>query len=282
MNQTQTLDIILEKYASLNNAEKRVAEITQRDPSAVIKMTIKELATMAQTSETTVFRFCDKLGYTGFSEFKINLALGLYEKEQELHSEISKVDVPYTVAQKMLNSYIDSAKKTIESNDIDNMEHIAKLLADANAIYFFGMGGSYSIADDARHKFIRIKQNTFAESDPHWQTLMAATAKENDVCVLISNSGSNKDLIDQIPYFKSRGLITVGISSDDTTPLAERTDYHLVACEEGARFVTEAMESRQTTMLLLDILFVIVGLQKMDAVEEGMVNIRQGIAKRRI
>lgn len=282
MNETPTLDIILEKYAELNKAEKRVAEITRKNPQNVIKMTIKELATLAETSETTVFRFCDKLGYSGFSEFKINLALGLYERESELHSEITKEDVPYTVAQKMLSSYIDSAKKTIDANSIDNIEEIAKQISKASALYFFGMGGSYSIADDARHKFIRLKQNTFAEADPHWQTLLAATAKKGDVCVLISNSGSNKDLIDQIPYFKSKGLITVGISSSETTPLAEQTDYHLIACEEGARFVTEAMESRQTTMLLLDILFVVVGLDKMDDVEEELLNIRQGIAKRRI
>lgn len=276
------MEIILEKYSGLNKAEKRVAEIAQRDPGGVIKMTIKELAKLADTSETTVFRFCDKLGYTGFSEFKINLALGMYDKEKELHSEISKDDVPYTVAQKMLNSYINSAQKTIDDLDITHIEAIAEVVKKANALYFFGMGGSYSIANDARHKFIRLNQNTFAEADPHWQTLLVATGRENDVCILISNSGSNKDLIEQIPYFKSKGLITVGISSSASTPLAQATDYHLVAHEEGARFVTEAMESRQTTMLLLDILFVIVGLETMDKIEDDLHHIRQGIAKRRI
>ena len=277
-----TLKIILEKYTELNKAEQRVARVVQNGPEKVVKMTIKELALLGETSETTVFRFCDKLGYSGFAEFKINLALGLFDSVQELHSDIEKDDDTYIVSQKMLSSYISSATLTVEKNSVDVIDSICTAIRAANALYFFGMGGSFSIADDARHKFVRFNQNSFAESDPHWQTILISTSHSMDVCVLFSNTGSNKDLIDLIPYLKEKNIITVGITGSETSPLAQLVDYHLVAFEEGAKFAAEAMESRQTTMLLIDILFVRSSLLKMKETEHNLNEIRKGIAKRRV
>lgn len=276
------LNKILNEYSKLDRAEKRVAQAVQNNPEAVVKMTIKELSILGETSETTVFRFCHKLGYSGFSDFKIDLAMGLFDPEKELHSNIEKNDDTHLVTKKMLSSYIDSATRTIERNTVENFDEISQRIVEAQSLYFFGMGGSYSIADDARHKFVRFNQRSFAESDSHWQTILAATSTPNDVCFLFSNSGSNKDLLELIPYLKEKGIITVGFSSNESSSLAKETDYHLVAVEEGARFVTEAMESRQTTMLLIDILFIISSLSEMTDTEKNLHEIRQGIAKRRI
>lgn len=282
MKNNLVLDLILSKYNSLNKAEQRVARIVQENPRDIVKLTIKELAHLGDTSEATVFRFCDKLGFKGYSEFKINLAMEIVEPVKELHADINKEDDTYVVAQKMLSSYVNSAKNTIDNNDTKVIDEVVETLLEANALYFFGMGGSYSIADDSRHKFVRFNQNSFAESDPHWQTLLISTAKKGDVCILFSNSGSNKDLIELLPYLKDRGVISVGITNSDSSPLAQTVDYHLIAYEEGAKFVTEAMESRQTTMLLMDILFVSASLKKMKHVEASLLEIRKGIAKRRI
>lgn len=282
MGNSTALEIILNKYHELNNAEQRVARIVQNNPEKAVKMTIKELAEHGKTSETTVFRFCDKLGYSGFSEFKINLALGLFESEKELHSDINKEDDTYIVSQKMLTSYINSAKATVENNKTEVIDQIVEKMLDSNALYFFGMGGSYSIADDARHKFVRFNQNSFSEADLHWQSILISTSKPADVCFLFSSSGSNKDLIELIPDLQKKGVITVGITGSASSPLAAEVDYHLTAYEEGAKFVSEAMESRQTTMLLIDILFVAASLKKMKHVEDQLLEIRKGIAKRRV
>ena len=282
MKKSTVLEAILHRYNDLNNAEQRVARIVQENPEAIVKMTIKELAELGETSETTVFRFCDKLGFKGYSEFKINLAMELADTEKELHADIDRDDDTYLVSQKMLASYINSAKKTIENNNTKVLDQVVEALLQASSLYFFGMGGSYSIADDSRHKFVRFNQNSFAESDSHWQTLLIATSKPKDVCILFSNSGSNKDLIELIPLLKEKQIVTIGISNSHTSPIAELVDHHLIAYEEGARFVTEAMESRQTTMLLMDILFVSASLKKMEHVEKSLNNIRKGIAKRRV
>ena len=282
MNKSATLDLILNRYNQLNKAEQKIARIVQKNPEPIVKMTIKELAELGKVSETTVFRFCDKLGYSGFAEFKINLALGLFDSEQELHSDISKEDDSYLIAQKLLASNVNSAKKTIDVLDFECIDEISAQLVKAHSLYFFGMGGSYSMADDARHKFVRLNPRSFAEADLHWQTILISTAQEGDVCFLFSNSGSNKDLIELLPLLKEKGVLCIGVTGSESSPLSEKVDFHLRTYEEGARFVTEAMESRQNTMLLIDILFVRASLYDMDTVEKNLLDIRKGIAKRRI
>lgn len=282
MKKSATLELILSKYNELNKAEQKIARIVQNNPEPVVKMTIKELAGLGQVSETTVFRFCDKLGYSGFAEFKINLALGMFDSEQELHSDISKDDDSYLIAQKLFTSYMNSAKKTVDDLDYQQVDRICEAIANAKSLFFYGMGGSYAIADDARHKFVRINPRSYAEADSHWQAIQMSTAEPGDVCFLFSNSGSNKDLIDLVPLIKEKGVYCVGISASDTSPLSEVVDEHLLTYEDGAKFVTEAMESRQNTLLLVDILFVKASLMELDEVEKNLNEIRKGIAKRRI
>ncbi|MDY4308061.1 hypothetical protein SNF32_15765 [Enterococcus mundtii] len=43
-------------------------------------MSINELAKQCNVSRTTIMRFCQKLGFDGFSEFKYHLKMNLHRK----------------------------------------------------------------------------------------------------------------------------------------------------------------------------------------------------------
>ena len=59
---------------SLSPAEDRVAERVLDDPRAAAALTISELADAARTSETTVLRFCKRLGMPGYPQLRLALA----------------------------------------------------------------------------------------------------------------------------------------------------------------------------------------------------------------
>lgn len=61
---------VLERSASLTQAERRIAEAILAAPQLVGFGTVVDLATAAQVGTATVVRFATKLGYDGFSELQ--------------------------------------------------------------------------------------------------------------------------------------------------------------------------------------------------------------------
>ena len=60
-------------FDSFKSAEARLAEYVLHNQETAVNLTIDELATKSQTSYATVARFCKKLGYDGYKDFKNSL-----------------------------------------------------------------------------------------------------------------------------------------------------------------------------------------------------------------
>ena len=59
---------------SLAPAEQRVARLAVSDPGRAARWTISEYAERAQTSGTTIIRFCRAIGLDGYPALRIALA----------------------------------------------------------------------------------------------------------------------------------------------------------------------------------------------------------------
>lgn len=60
---SNTLLLITSIYNSLTKAEKKVAEAVLSDPEFSVYATVTDLSEKAKVGETSVIRFCRKLGF---------------------------------------------------------------------------------------------------------------------------------------------------------------------------------------------------------------------------
>lgn len=276
-----TLERIREVYVSLNNAEKKVAQYILENPRDIVHFSITELAECSSASEATVFRLCNKLGYKGYQDLKINLAGDIVEPIENIHEEIKEDDDAYIIMHKMLNLNVYSIENTMKINKSEKLEEAVKLILNAGQILFYGMGGSGSIAQDAYHKFIRTGIRCAVHTDSHWQAMMSSMAKENDVIIAFSNSGSNKELIESIEIGKKNGVNVISITGNAKSPISKVSDIVLVSYGYESMFRSEAMESRITSLILIDCLYVMTALKRKDETLSNLDKIRQGIAAKR-
>lgn len=58
----------------LSNYEQIIAKYILQHPQQVLSMNSKELSMKCAVSQATVYRLCDKLGISGFSELKIKIS----------------------------------------------------------------------------------------------------------------------------------------------------------------------------------------------------------------
>lgn len=275
------LDRIREVYSSLNSAEKKAAQYILENPGDIIHFSITELADSSSVSEATVFRLCNKLGYKGYQQMKINLAGTVVEPIENIHQEIKEKDDMYIIMNKILNANLYSMENTIRINQPEALEKAVDLLVNANQVMFFGMGGSGALANDAHHKFIRTGIRCQSSSDAHWQTMMVSTAGEGDVVIAFSNSGSNRELVDVLEIARRNRVKVISITGNAKSPIAKVSDLVLVSYGKESMFRSEAMESRITALLLVDCMYVGVALRKKEETLETLKKIREGIADKR-
>ncbi len=272
-------------YSILNKSEQKVAKYILDHPKEVLNLTISELAEVSEVSDTTVFRLCNKLGFSGYQSFKINLAGCAIKPLENLHEEVLSTDDGYIIMKRLALGYNYSFEKTIKLNNIDDLNLVVDKLKQSNKVYFFGMGGSFPFAQDAYHKFIRNGITGFATSDPHWQSMYISTSNQNDVVFVFSNSGSNKDLLNVISHAKEEGRYVISITSNSKSPIALSSDISLVAYGREYNLRSEALDSRLSTLLLIDTIYMLLAIDTEDSQEKTLNNIykiREGISKRRV
>ncbi len=275
-------NLIVDNYSNMNKLEKQVAKKVLDNPKNIVHMSISEVAIYCDVSDTTVFRFCNRLGFKGFQEFKINLALGIVTPMENIHGDIKEEDDSYIVMQKILKSVSVALEKTISDNSSELVETISKHVVKAKKICFWGNGGSGILASDAYHKFYRLGLNVEQSSDLHWQYMQASLLEPNDVVFAFSSSGSNKDLLEVLDYAHKKSAIVVAITQFLQSPISKKADILLYSYGYDQEFRSEAMESRLSALLIMDCIFIRCSMLMQPDSIDSLNNIREGIAKRRV
>ena len=78
----------------LTNSEQKIASCVLDDEEEVYNLSIQDLAKKCNTSPSSIVRFCKKMGFEGFQDFKIELAKGISDskKSQNIVYEDVRVD----------------------------------------------------------------------------------------------------------------------------------------------------------------------------------------------
>lgn len=268
-------------YRDISRKEQQIADYIINFPERIIHQSIGDLSRQLGMAESTVFRFCQRLGYKGYKEFKIDLAT--FKKQEQplshdIYEGISEKDTAKTIAKKVFEANRQALTDTVELLDERNFEGAVSLLLQSERIYFFGIGGSNVIAMDAYHKFLRSPLAVNCATDSHIQLMQAAKMAENDCAVLISHSGQSRDILQIAGQVKKSGAKLIVITSFLLSPLAALADICLLSTSKEVEYRPEALASRLTQLSLVDGLFVNVMYRDREKSSGSLDRIREVIA----
>jgi len=268
-------------YRSLNPAEKKVSDYILAYPEEVIGLSITEVAENSQTSEATVVRVSQLVGYQGFQELKIMLAKDLGSFFAEIPEEIKRGDSMSEVTAKVLQTNIQAIRDTLDVLDVGEMERTVKVISNARRADFYGVGASGIVALDAQSKFLRINIESMAFIDPHLQAISAALLTKRDVAVGISHSGSTKDIVDSLSLAKSSGATVICITNHMRSPIAKISDIKLFTASREATFRSGAIASRIAQLSVIDVLFLGVLMSRYDSTVKSLEKTTEAVKTKR-
>lgn len=269
-------------YARLSEKEKKIANYILEDPEKIVHNTINEVAVDLNVADATVFRFCKTIGFKGYQAMKIALASEIMTPIQQIHEDISEQDNEKTVAEKVFNSNIRTLENTLQIIDGESMSKAVDMLIKANNVELYGTGGSAVIAMDAFHKFLRTGIKAFSFIDSHFQLMSASQLNENDVAVVISHSGANKDTINILKTAKKNGVKTIGITGFPKSFIGQNVDVALYTSAEETEYRSEALSSRIAQLSLIDALYVNLMISNKDKAKHSIEKVRDAITETRM
>lgn len=255
---------LLKKLASAGNtvgpARCKVIDYVLAEPREVIYLSVTELAELAGTSEATVVRLFQELGYKGYQDFKIQLSQNLALPDYHFDGDIDPNDPPGAVLDAVFQTSSTTLKDTLQIVDRTALRRAVELLTAAERIEFIGSGGSGVVALDACHKFIRLGIPVSASHDGHNAAQVCAVLQPGDVVVAISHSGSTRDVLDAVQLAKAAGAAVIGITHYGRSPLLKYVDVVLQTLSSETNFRSEAIASRIAQLALIDTLMISVYL----------------------
>ena len=190
----------------------RIAHFIMLNPADFLELDAREIGYQCGTSEATVVRFCQRVGYHGLSEMKKVLALEL--AANLVSSRVAgKSDRDSPVLKRVFSDCAEALRDTLSGMDCSKLDSIAAAIARSEKLYLFGAGGSAHIAQVAALNFLASGFQTIAFVDPIQQLAAAKLATARDVAIAVTYSGNQSDVAEALQTAKKRRAFCVGITS---------------------------------------------------------------------
>lgn len=244
----------------LGTALGRIADFVLAEPAAAARLTITELAEQTGTSPGTVTRFCRACGLRGFAELRVAIAeevgrSGAHRWDTDIGPEIAPDAPADQVLKVLLATNANAMMRTAEVLDLSAVDEVVSRLAVARQCHFFGVGTSGVTADELRHRLRRIGVPCWSSADVHSGLTLAALVDERDLFIGVSTSGRVAETIEVLEAAGDKGAITVAITADPDSPLAQVADLVLSTARHLHNERADALADRHAQFLVVDLLY---------------------------
>lgn len=272
------------EYYQLTSAEKKIADYMLLQRQECQYMSISEMAEVADVAEATVSRFCRRLGYKGYSAFKLAVASSSSAQQpmSPLYGVIQSEDSMGDMCQKIYAADVDAITQTLALINPAAITTAADLLVAADRVLCMGLGGSMVIAQEAAHLFSTAMPNFFAVEDSHFQAVRCALLSERDVVIYFSYSGSTRDIVDVMKIARERGAKTILITRFPKSPGAACADVVLECGSREGPLQMGSVAARMGQLYIIDVLFSEVCRRDMETCRERRKQVADALADKHL
>ena len=272
------------EYYTFTPAEKRLADYILSAQDCISRMSISELASACSVADATVSRFCRRLGYKSYPDFKIAIANSFANrlKDNPLSGEITREDSLETISQKLLNANTTAMVQTMEVLNLEAVAQAADVLRSSTAVLCMGQGGSMLIASEAAHLFSTISGKFRPVSDSHMQAMAAVMMEPTETILFYSYSGSTLAMLDTLKTARERGARIILVTRFPNSPGAALADIVLQCGANENPLQSGSVPARIAQMYLTDILFSEFTRKNLDEAKEIRNRIAQALAAKHV
>lgn len=262
------IKIIQTQYPKLSKGQKLIAKYIINNYDKVAFMTASKLGDTVGVSESTVVRFANALGYSGYPK----LQEGLQELIKNKLTTVQRVEMANedysddsTILSKVLKSDINNIKSTLDELNEKAFEEASTRILKSRKIYILGMRSSFTVAQYLSFYLNVILDNVqlirIDMGDPYQQIVRM---NDEDILIVFSFPRYSKQSYEVVKYAKSKGAYIVSITDSSFAPVAPLSNNILLVKSNMASFV----DSLVAAMSIANALIISVAMKETDDIKK--------------
>ncbi|KXV06072.1 RpiR family transcriptional regulator [Acetobacter malorum] len=251
----QWLGGIQARTGNLAASEEKVIALLLTDPLFVGTSTTAQVAARAGVSAPSVIRAARAIGFSGFTELKIEIARARGTAEFFAPSETLTADATTaTVLETSIRAGTDALTALSGAVDITALDRAVASIQGARQVIAFGAGPSATVAADAVFRLRALGVTTI--SIPDYLSAMIATRLlgPDDVVIAVSSTGRTPTTLAVADAAAAAGASLIAVTNQYCTPLAALADIALVVGGAPLPAQMAAAGSRLAQLVVIDAL----------------------------
>ena len=264
--------LIQVKFPRLSKGQKLIAEYILKNYDKAAFMTAAKLGISVGVSESTVVRFANELGFSGYPMLQKALQELIKNKLTTVQRlELSNDFASHGAALKgVLKADMENIRATLEKINPYTFEDVLNSIFEAKNIYIIGLRSSTALAEFLGFYLNIILQNvrivSYGISDIFEQMINIG---EGDLVIGIGFPRYATKTIDVLDFSKARGAKVVAITDSLLSPLAAKADSTLIAQSNMASFV----DSLVAPLSVINALIIAVGMREKENIADIFANL---------
>jgi DNA-binding MurR/RpiR family transcriptional regulator len=236
------MDELAKHFSELTTSEQRVFSYIYNAQKAVTKMKINDLAVATFTSKTVIINMTQKLGFSGYADFKYYLRSN---NRQTFKSE-SKYDAEYYLK--------DNINKTLGLVDQEVMKSVSRQIQKAKTVYIVARGTSKAVGNYLEHLLLTIGIRCIFLDDYNLISIVSLSLEPNEFLILLSLSGNTTKMVEIANMAKTRGAKTASITTFTTNSVSKISDYNLFCSSDDSITKNNDSKSRIGMFIIVELL----------------------------
>jgi len=233
-------DRVVRNVASLSPQQRVIAEYFLDHMQEIPFLSVPELAERTGASEATVVRFCQRIGYSGYSDLKMALVDLAREgmrtsKTDDAIPSDDEAGKDFLGAMAKLEQH--NISRTLDSIDGRTFHKVAASLFKADHVFTFGLGISAYLADLAAYLFTEhgLRSTCLATryTSPREQLVVL---RPSDLVIAFSFPPYSRQTLEVLEESRDKGVPTVVITDKTTAPGVPLARDALVVSSHGMSF----------------------------------------------
>ena len=266
MSKTFCLLTIKNQYHTLTAAEQTIADYILQNSQDVIHMPIDALARNAGVAKSAIIRCCKSLGFDGYSDLKIALAMELSQhKKLNYNPYIDPQDDASTILDKVFSANVKTLHDTSEKLNRDVLQKAVDVLDKAGIIYIYAIGTSAGIANEFQYRLMQIGKTALCIQDVPTMKVSSLNIKKGDVAIGISHSGRTIATIEALKQAAEKGAETICITSYPKSEITKASDLAIEIYSDEVDYPMEAISSRIAHLSVIDVLTIALSARDYEA-----------------
>lgn len=230
--------LISQEYETMSKRLKQVAGFVLEHPNTIALETVAEIGQLAEVPPSTLIRFANAIGFSGFSEIQQIFRDALASKapsyqervrvlEKDHNQDKNKSFSPGMVLNEFVRSNNLALEYLAENVESDTIEKAVQLLLSAETIFIIGMRRSFPIANYLVYALRKLERKTFIlDGSGGIINEEIKMIRENDVIIAIGFTPYAKETQDAISRAFSQKAGIIGITDSPLSPLASKANVH--------------------------------------------------------